>query len=41
MKKRAYYLQIKKNFNVKKRKLRYLRKMMKRAGLGDVKNDIK
>jgi len=41
MKKRAYYLQIKKNFNVKKRKLRYLRKMMLKAGLRGVKNETK
>ncbi len=31
MKKRFYHQQIKKNFNVKKRKARYLRKSLKRA----------
>ena len=31
MKKRAYHQQLKKNFNVKKRKARYLRKSLRRA----------
>ena len=33
MKKRPYYKQTTKNFNVKRRKARYLRKSMRRVGM--------